>query len=353
VIAKITRGARSGDIAAYLHGPGKANEHRYDRESGGAVIGGNLGREGDRDGKRWAQDLRAAASTREDIKNPIWHTSLRSAPGDRKLSDAEWADAGQQMAEKMGYSEHPWVMVRHGDDHVHIVTSRVSETGDVWHARQDYRQAQRAATDIEKEYGLTQAPRVRENPTQRRTPKSEVNASQQQAATNRGRTTPAVETVQPQPAPSVNRRTEAPEQRPTQARDEQQDRQQQSSPMQPVKRPARDSPPPERAPEPSERPESAPRGPSQEVPAAREVSPAGEPAVSARDRVRQANQTSTGTSTPQRDSSSLADQKAAPTSGQSSDKEPMDGSRLSAAERVARARQAAEERRQQDTDRER
>ena len=350
MIAKITRGARSGDIAAYLHGPGKANEHRYDRESGGAVIGGNLGREGDRDGKRWAQDLRAAASMREDIKNPIWHTSLRSAPGDRRLSDAEWADAGQQMAEKMGYAEHPWVMVRHGDDHVHIVTSRVSETGDVWHARQDYRQAQRAATDIEKEYGLSQAPRIRENPAQRRTLKSEVTAAQQQAATDRARTSQTAETVQPQPAPSETRRAEVPEQRPTPVRDERGDRQQQDVSTQPVQQPARVTAPPERDLEQQERLDRTP--PGQEVPPDREASPAVEPTVSARDRVRQANETSTGTPAPQRDSPP-ADQKPSPTSPPGSEKQASNGGRLTAAERVARARQAAEERRQQDTDRER
>lgn len=165
MIAKITRGSRVGDIAAYLHGPGKANEHQYrdgsTRVRGGQVIGGNLGRDGDQDGSRWAQDLRAAQSTRPEIKNAIWQTSLRSAPGDRRLSDQEWADAGQTFAEKMGFAEHPWVMVRHGEDHVHIVTSRVSETGEVWHARQDFRQAQSAAKQLEQDYGLTEAPRQR------------------------------------------------------------------------------------------------------------------------------------------------------------------------------------------------
>jgi hypothetical protein len=165
MIAKITRGSRVGDIAAYLHGPGKANEHEYrtgsERVRGGQVIGGNLGRDGDRLGTRWAQDLRAAQGTRPEIKNAIWQTSLRSAPGDRRLSDAEWADAGQTFAEQMGFAEHPWVMVRHGEDHVHIVTSRVSETGDVWHARQDFRQAQTAARQLEQEYGLREAPRQR------------------------------------------------------------------------------------------------------------------------------------------------------------------------------------------------
>ena len=172
MIAKITRGSRVGDIAAYLHGPGKANEHRYNGRTGGVVIGGNLGREGEENGVRWAQDLRAAQATRPEIKNAIWQTSLRSAPGDRRLSDQEWADAGQAFAERMGFAEHPWVMVRHGEDHVHIVTSRVSETGTVWHARQDYRVAQAAAKQLEQEYGLIEAPRVRER-VQRRTPSQE------------------------------------------------------------------------------------------------------------------------------------------------------------------------------------
>ena len=165
MIAKITRGSRVGDIAAYLHGPGKANEHQYrngsERIHGGMVIGGNLGREGNSSGAGWAQDLRAAQAMRPEIKNAIWQASLRTAPGDRRLSDQEWADAGQTFAEQMGFDQHPWVMVRHGEDHVHIVTSRVSETGQVWHARQDYRQAQTAARQLEQEYGLTEAPRQR------------------------------------------------------------------------------------------------------------------------------------------------------------------------------------------------
>ena len=125
MIAKITRGERAGDIAAYLHGPGKANEHTYMignvRRSGGVVIGGNLGRDGHTDGASWAADLREAAGTRPEIGKPIWQVSLRTAPRDRTLSDGQWRDAATIMAERMGYQEHPWVMVRHGDDHVHIV----------------------------------------------------------------------------------------------------------------------------------------------------------------------------------------------------------------------------------------
>ena len=186
MIAKITRGERAGDIAAYLHGPGKANEHEYTagnvRHSGGIVIGGNLGREGHTDGASWAADLREAAGTRPDISKPIWQVSLRTAPGDRRLSDQQWQDAATIMAERMGYEEHPWVMVRHGEDHVHIVVSRVSDNAQVWHARQDFRAAQSAATALEKHFDLIQAPRQKTPGRARSSQKAIVENQQQTAA---------------------------------------------------------------------------------------------------------------------------------------------------------------------------
>lgn len=168
MIAKITRGNNPGDIGAYLHGPGKANEHVYEaggaRHSGGIVIASNIGMEGHLDPSKWAGELRKAMHTRPEIKNPVWHTSLRNTAQDRTLSDATWADMGQSFAEDMGFSEHPWVMVRHGHDHVHIVVSRVSDVGEVWHGRNDRRAAQSACTKLEQEHGLEQAPRRREGP---------------------------------------------------------------------------------------------------------------------------------------------------------------------------------------------
>lgn len=166
MIAKITRGKNPGDIGAYLHGPGKANEHTYtaagQRVSGGVVVGSNIGAEGQTDPRWWAAELRKALSTRPEIKNPVWHASLRNTATDRTLMNEEWADIGQSFAEDMGYAEHPWVMVRHGDDHVHIVVSRVDDLGQVWHARNDRRAAQTSCSKLENAYGLEAAPRRRE-----------------------------------------------------------------------------------------------------------------------------------------------------------------------------------------------
>ena len=168
MIAKITRGKNPGDIGAYLHGPGHSNEHEYllgrSKRSGGIVIGSNIGMEGHTDPGKWAGELRKAMYTRPEIKNPVWHASLRNTAQDRTLSDAAWADMGQSFAEDMGFDGHPWVMVRHGEDHVHIVVSRVSDLGEVWHARNDRRAAQSACRKLELEHGLVEAPRRRVRP---------------------------------------------------------------------------------------------------------------------------------------------------------------------------------------------
>ena len=39
MIAKITRGTRAGDIAAYLHGPGKTAMHTYRDRDGAEQVG--------------------------------------------------------------------------------------------------------------------------------------------------------------------------------------------------------------------------------------------------------------------------------------------------------------------------
>lgn len=173
MIAKITNGSRVGDIAGYLHGPGRANEHQYlragKRVSGGVVIGGNLGHEGESEPGQWVQTMRAALNKRSEAKKPVWQCSLRNTANDRVLSDAEWADAGQDFAEAMGFENHPWVMVRHGEDHVHLVVSRVDFEGQLWSRSHDRRKAQRATSTLEDTYGLEKAPRTVQKGTQRLT----------------------------------------------------------------------------------------------------------------------------------------------------------------------------------------
>jgi len=156
VIASVTRGKDAGALGAYLHGPGRHNEHAYNNRVHGMVIAGSVAVTDPTKPGQWVANMRRAYRGRDDVCRPVWQCSLRTAPGDRRLSDAEWADAAQSFAEHLGFAEHPWVAVRHADDHIHVAVSRVAHDGRVWQGRHDYRNAQTARRELEVEYGLEQ-----------------------------------------------------------------------------------------------------------------------------------------------------------------------------------------------------
>lgn len=92
---------------------------------------------------------------------PVWHTSVRAAPGDRILSDDEWADIARRVVAATGVDPGDgepgcrWAAVRHADDHIHIVATLVCEDGS---RPDDFRSGKRAQAEcrlIEKELGLT------------------------------------------------------------------------------------------------------------------------------------------------------------------------------------------------------
>ncbi|MFJ1652640.1 relaxase/mobilization nuclease domain-containing protein [Streptomyces sp. NPDC088337] len=92
----------------------------------------------------------------------VWHTSVRADPGDRILSDEEWAGIARRIVAATGIdpgegqSGCRWAAVRHADDHIHIVATLVTEDG---HRPDDFRSGARAQAEarlIEEELGLHQ-----------------------------------------------------------------------------------------------------------------------------------------------------------------------------------------------------
>ncbi|MFI5743833.1 relaxase/mobilization nuclease domain-containing protein [Streptomyces anulatus] len=92
----------------------------------------------------------------------VWHTSVRADPGDRILSDEEWAGIARRIVAATGIDPGEgqpgcrWAAVRHADDHIHIVATLVTEDG---HRPDDFRSGARAQAEarlIEKELGLHQ-----------------------------------------------------------------------------------------------------------------------------------------------------------------------------------------------------
>ena len=93
------------------------------------------------------------------------------------------------FAERLGFDHHPWVAVRHADDHIHLALSRVAHDGRVWLGRHDYRATQDGRRELETELGLTQAPLRRGVPSPR-TEDTQVQPGEFRMFTEQGRVVP-------------------------------------------------------------------------------------------------------------------------------------------------------------------
>lgn len=188
VIAAITRMGSAAALARYLHGPGRHNEHRYQGRPGGAVIAGTACARAVLDGTTWAKDFHrtSAGADSHRVRRPIWHCSLRAAPTDRAMDDAEWRTIAQEFVEALGIEALPWVAIRHGDDHVHLAVCRVGDDGRVWAGQHDRRLAQQACVAIEQTHHLFQAPRLRSR--SRRSADSQIRSGEHRKALRTGTT---------------------------------------------------------------------------------------------------------------------------------------------------------------------
>ncbi|MFF0740551.1 relaxase/mobilization nuclease domain-containing protein [Streptomyces sp. NPDC004111] len=157
-------GSRTIGLLAYLYGPGKHEEHT-DPHLVASFDG--MSPDPGRDPKATLTDLQqfldqpvwALAEHARPAKH-VWHTSVRADPGDRILSDEEWASIARRIVAATGIDPGGgqigcrWAAVRHADDHIHIVATLVTEDG---HRPDDYRSGARAQAEarlIEKELGL-------------------------------------------------------------------------------------------------------------------------------------------------------------------------------------------------------
>ncbi|MEU3137591.1 hypothetical protein ABZ691_33100, partial [Streptomyces sp. NPDC006854] len=136
MIANITKGRKAVGALVYDFGPGRRDEHINPRIVAGNVTGTPL---------QVARAIDHTARRRPGITAPIWRTSLSLPDEDGILPDAQWATIAASFIADMGFSDAPWVAVRHGDDHIHLTVSRVDWSGQLLTDRWDYRRAREAA----------------------------------------------------------------------------------------------------------------------------------------------------------------------------------------------------------------
>ncbi|MFE6101294.1 relaxase/mobilization nuclease domain-containing protein [Streptomyces laurentii] len=165
MVPDIGRGSRTHGLLVYLYGPGRREEHT-DAHLVGSWDGfaPDPGRDTDPQVTlarlTAALDLRVKQAGDRAPTKHVWHCSVRTAPGDRRLSDEEWNAVAQRIVHATGIAPDGdpdgcrWIAVRHAEDHIHIVATLVR--GDLRNPRlnYDFNKAQAVCRRIEQEMGL-------------------------------------------------------------------------------------------------------------------------------------------------------------------------------------------------------
>ena len=169
MVPKIRRGSRTHGLLVYLYGPGKRDEHTDPHLVGswdGFAPDPGRDTSPDPDPKvtlarlAAALDLRVKQAGTKAPAEHVWHCSVRTDPGDRTLTDAEWNTVARRLVHAVNLAPEGdpdgcrWIAVRHAQDHIHILATMVR--GDLRRPRMNYdvKKAQAECRRIEEEMGL-------------------------------------------------------------------------------------------------------------------------------------------------------------------------------------------------------
>ncbi|MER7177973.1 relaxase/mobilization nuclease domain-containing protein [Streptomyces hyaluromycini] len=164
MIPKIHKqGSNTYGLLNYLYGKGTKEEH-VDPHLVAAYDGlsPDPGRDANVSLTALQQILDQPLHLLDDDQRPsrhVWHCSVRAAPGDRVLSDADWADIARRMVAATGIDPGDgagcrWAAIRHADDHIHMIATLVREDGRRPDHHRSGRRAQDEARRIEADYDL-------------------------------------------------------------------------------------------------------------------------------------------------------------------------------------------------------
>lgn len=165
MVPDISTGGRTYGLLNYLYGPGRRDEH-IDPHLVACWMPGlapDPGRDPNATLKQLTDRLDLPVLALSKNRRParhVWHCPVRTAPGDRHLTDAEWAEVARRIVHATGIAEDGdekacrWIAVRHADDHIHLVATLVREDGRRPRRHQDGIRAQAECRRIEAEFGL-------------------------------------------------------------------------------------------------------------------------------------------------------------------------------------------------------
>ncbi|NSC22244.1 mobilization protein [Streptomyces albus subsp. chlorinus] len=168
MVPDVSTGSDTRGLVAYLFGPGRRDEHTDAHIVAAWDMAGapDPGRDPEATYTSLAKrldhhvDLRARELSGTKPARHVWHCPVRTAPGDRYLTDTEWADVARRVVAATGIAPEGddkgcrWIAVRHADDHIHLLATTVRADGRRPRTHRDGQRAQRECRKIEAEFGL-------------------------------------------------------------------------------------------------------------------------------------------------------------------------------------------------------
>lgn len=148
-------------------GSGFRGALNYDLGKGGGnaceIIGGNMS---GTDAQTLAAEFRLSREARPGVSRPVWHTSLALPEGEHIDSD-KWCEIVADFMEGMGLADHQHVVIQHHDTlygHIHIIASRISLDGKLWHGKFDAKRAINLTQELEEKHDLTRTKGLDDGP---------------------------------------------------------------------------------------------------------------------------------------------------------------------------------------------
>ncbi|MGC9478248.1 relaxase/mobilization nuclease domain-containing protein [Streptomyces sp. WG4] len=168
MVPDVSTGSNTRGLIVYLFGPGRRDEHTDAHIVAAWDMAGapDPGRDPAATYSLLAKrlDHHVELRTRElGGKKPpqhVWHCPVRTAPGDRYLTDTEWAEVARRIVHATGIAPEGdekacrWIAVRHADDHIHLMATTVRADGRRPRTHRDGQRAQAECRKIEAEFGL-------------------------------------------------------------------------------------------------------------------------------------------------------------------------------------------------------
>jgi len=91
-----------------------------------------------------------------DVSRAVYHCSLRVPEGER-VTEERWGQVSRAYLEGMGFADVPYVVVKHAEDHVHIIAARIDFDGRTVSDSNDRWRSNRVVHEVEGRYGLSHA----------------------------------------------------------------------------------------------------------------------------------------------------------------------------------------------------